>query len=95
MAAFDKPYEEEDTNSVGFLAYPETVGVRYKGDMRIQARTDSSFSRRAMSVLEKLIGWLPGNLAIKSKVQCIWTCRVQFGGDVHKDLCQGERVARY
>ena len=62
VAAFDELDEEEDSNSVGFLADPKTVGRRHKGDMKIQVRTDSSFSRRATSALEKLTGWLPGNL---------------------------------
>lgn len=62
VAAFYELDEEKDSDSVGFLAHPKAVGRRHKGDMKIQARTDSSFSRRATSVLEKLTGWLPGNL---------------------------------
>ena len=65
MAALDELDEEEDSDSVGFLAHPETVGRHHKGDLRIQVWTDSSFSRRATSVLEKLTGWLPGNLGEK------------------------------
>jgi len=58
--AFNELDEEED--SVGFLAHPETVGRHHQGDLRIQVRTDSSFSRRATSVLEKPTGCRPGNL---------------------------------
>lgn len=56
MATLNEMDEEEDSDSIGFLADPETAGMRYKGAVRIQVRTDSSFSRRARSVLEKLIG---------------------------------------
>ena len=62
VGAFDELDEEEDSDSVGFLAHPETVGRHHKGDMKMRVGTDSSFSRRATSALEKLTGWLPGNL---------------------------------
>ena len=65
MGTSDELDEEEDSDSIGFLADPETVGMYYKGNTRTRVRTDSSFSRRVRSALEKLIGWLPGNLATK------------------------------
>jgi hypothetical protein len=62
VATFDE-LDEEDSDSVRFLAYQETVGRRHEGDLRIQVRTDPSFST---CVLEKLTGWLPENL-VRSK----------------------------
>jgi len=62
VAAFDELDEEKGSDSVGFLAHREVVGRRHEGDLRIQVRTDYLFSRRTTSVLEKLTGWLPGNL---------------------------------
>jgi hypothetical protein len=57
--------------------------------MRMRVRTDSSFSRRAISVLEKLTGWPPGNLDIKRKARCIETRSIRFGGSVQTDPLQG------
>jgi len=68
VGAFDELDEEEDSDSIRFFAHPETIRVSHKGYMRRQVRTYSSFSRRVISVLEKLIGWPPGNLVMKSKV---------------------------
>ncbi len=76
VGALDELDEEEDSDSVGFLAHPETVGRRHKGDMKMQVGTDSSFSRRATSALEKLIGWLPGNLMRRVSRDVFSTCRV-------------------
>ena len=35
MAAFDELDEDENPDSVGFFAHPETVGRRHEGDSRI------------------------------------------------------------
>jgi hypothetical protein len=67
VGAFDElDEEEEDSDSVGLLPYPETVGRRHEGNLKIRAQTDSSFSSRATCVLEKVTGWLPGTWKVLS-----------------------------